>query len=141
MIMVRVQTAYLGFMLKKHITSHLRNRKCPEQKLMIAPLQRKPKSESAALISGICLPNFDTDFVDKIINKMKDDTISSACKSDELILNFGNMIFQKYRTTQCELIRQSMRQLGRLILQVKKIDPQINSLSDCLNPQNFDKII
>ncbi|KAG5865996.1 hypothetical protein JTB14_006250 [Gonioctena quinquepunctata] len=72
---------------------------------------------------------------------MRDDEITRECREDKLIQKFGFMMFEKYNVTQAELIRQSMRQLGRLIQEVKKKYRHIDNLSHCLKPSNFECLI
>ncbi|KAK9688430.1 hypothetical protein QE152_g35338 [Popillia japonica] len=82
-----------------------------------------------------------SDFTNNILMRMRDDEITKICREDQLILKFGFMMYEKYSTTQCELIRQSMRQMGRFFKEVNKIRPEIKSLSNCLQPQYFDVIV
>ncbi|KAJ8931638.1 hypothetical protein NQ314_015432 [Rhamnusium bicolor] len=72
---------------------------------------------------------------------MVSDAVSSVCKEDNLILNFGVFFFEKYHTTQSEFIRQSMRQLAKLVMELKNADTRIKNLSDALAPDKFDSII
>ncbi|KAG5862139.1 hypothetical protein JTB14_035810 [Gonioctena quinquepunctata] len=51
------------------------------------------------------------------------------------------MLYERYDITQRELIRQSMRQIGRLLLEIRKNNNHINSLSQCLQPRYFDSVI
>lgn len=51
------------------------------------------------------------------------------------------MQFEKDGLTQCELIRQSMRQLSRITMKLRKMESSKKDLSDYLIPQKFDFII
>ncbi|KAK4886293.1 hypothetical protein RN001_002564 [Aquatica leii] len=90
---------------------------------------RKPIGESNAMLSGMFGFNFTSEFTSNILTRMRDDEITKVCKEDQLILKFGFMMFEKYSTTQCELIRQSMRQIGRFFKEVNKARPDIKSLN------------
>ncbi|KAK4879730.1 hypothetical protein RN001_007876 [Aquatica leii] len=129
----------LGFMLKKNIAFHIKNNCGIKSKVGLE--NRKPIGESNAMLSGMFGFNFTSEFTSNILTRMRDDEITKVCKEDQLILKFGFMMFEKYSTTQCELIRQSMRQIGRFFKEVNKARPDIKSLSECLKPQHFDVII
>ncbi|KAJ8929724.1 hypothetical protein NQ314_017560 [Rhamnusium bicolor] len=125
-------------MLKKHISIHLKQNKCPEKK---TSGNRNPISECNSLLNGIYGSNIRDDFLTNITNKMKNDEVTQICKSDELILKFGNMIYEKYNISQSELISQSMRQLGRLLQEINKESTPKLSLAQCIVPNKIDIVI
>ena len=59
-------------------------------------------------------PKFQTE----ILLSMKSDEITVSTKKDPLILQLGMLQFEKYGNNQCNLIRQNMRMLARLILHI-----------------------
>ena len=71
------------------------------------------------------------------------DDISHVVKNDELILRFGNRLCTKLRKdgNQQHYISNKMRELGCLVLEARKCCENIASLSDCLDPSNFDFVI
>lgn len=129
----------LGFMLKKNIAHHMKNNCTSKSKTKLE--SRKPISESNAILSGMYGPNLTADFITNIVIRMRDDNITKICREDRLILKFGVMMYEKYSTTQSELIRQSMRQLGRFFVEINKACTAIKSLSDSLKPEYFDIIV
>lgn len=130
----------LGFMLKRHLWHHVKYG-CTLTR-NTNQLRRQIISESTALLvhtfSNIVVSE---EFSNNIIIPLKNDIISMTCKQDNLIMKFGAMQFEKYHTTQNELIRQSMRQLGRLLIELRKINTKIAFLSDWLIPKYFDHIV
>lgn len=99
-------------------------------------------AESSAIIDGVLGLDCTKEFCKNIISKLRDDIIGSVCKDDNLIKRFGSFLYSKYGPSQDELIRQSMRQLGRLIHQLRKMSNcQIIYLSDALEPENFNDIM
>ncbi|KAJ8913242.1 hypothetical protein NQ315_012860 [Exocentrus adspersus] len=78
-------------------------------------------------------------------DKIRSNEIGECCVKDEIILQFGGMLYEKYDVTQCELIRQSMRQLGfhrRLLVILKQITNNSDvCLLDFLRPEKFDIIV
>lgn len=129
----------LGFLLKKNMRHHLKYNCIERAKSQLE--SRKPIGESNAMLAGINKLVDSLEYSVHIISKMRDDEITKECREDKLILKFGSMMFEKYNVTQAELIRQSMRQLGRLISQIKKNHQNIDNLTQCLKPSNFEYII
>lgn len=130
----------LGFMLKKHLWHHVQN-SCTAKNTNNTGENRHIIAESDALLNDAFGAEFSRDFVYNIISKLRDDDVGICCKEDTLIQRFGAMLFEKYGTTQCELIRQSMRQLARITLKLREIGKTKKTLSDFLVPDMFDLII
>lgn len=134
----------LGFMTKKHIWHHLKYKCTVKSKNEVSTEEDNPRrtiAESTALLNGILTKNVTPLFTHNILNKFKNDDISTACKADPAILRYGAFLFEKYGVTQTELIRQCMRQIGRLVLELKGQDATFTSLSDVLIPQKFDDLV
>ncbi|CAG9835041.1 unnamed protein product [Diabrotica balteata] len=133
----------LGFLLKRQLWHHLRYT-CPSKSKNDEDSERAsgkgPIVESAALLNGILGHNFTPRFLD-IVNHFRNDAISSRCKEDNTIMLYGAFLYEKYSCTQSELIRQSMRQLGRLTLEMKRKGESFQNLSEVLVPQKFDLIV
>lgn len=111
----------LGFMIKKHIWHHLKY-SCKLKKNFNNEKNISPMAESTALINGILGTNMSAEFRDNVVNKLRNDDISALCKEDYTIVRYGAFLYEKYSMTQRELIRQSMRQLGRLKIELQKIN-------------------
>ncbi|CAG9773290.1 unnamed protein product [Ceutorhynchus assimilis] len=113
----------LGFMIKRHLWHHLKY-SCTgmrdKNNLTSEKLSRIPAAESTSLLNGIYGHNLTEDFRSNILNKLRNDEISEICRKDDLISRFGAFLYEKYSSTQAELIRQSMRQLGRLTIELVK---------------------
>ncbi|XP_060522328.1 uncharacterized protein LOC132699555 [Cylas formicarius] len=131
----------LGFMLKKHLWHHVKNSCTAKSQKDDQDNGRHIIAESHALLNDAFGREFSTDYVTNIVCKLRNDDIGTYCNEDVLIQRFGSMLFEKYGTTQCELIRQSMRQLARLTLKLGEIDNSKRQLTDFLVPQMFDLII
>ncbi|XP_050497351.1 uncharacterized protein LOC126878588 [Diabrotica virgifera virgifera] len=99
-------------------------------------------SESNALVADIFGIGFTKDFTNSIIAKFKSDEIGNTCNNDILILKYGAMQYEKYGDTQNELIRQTMRQLARLVISLKKLtNSRSQTLGDFLVPEKFDVVV
>lgn len=104
-------------------------------------LKRDKRGEGCTLLSSWRHGNTSTDFQKCILATFKNDKISEACYEDKIIVTLGSMMFEKYTVHQYDSVRQSMRQLGRLLLEIKSIKPNLNSLFDVIKPEHFDLII
>ncbi|KAG5892254.1 hypothetical protein JTB14_014624 [Gonioctena quinquepunctata] len=134
----------LGFMRKRHIWHHLKySCVCMKDKHILKSLKtsRQPAAESTSLLNGIHGHNLTEDFRSNILNKLRNDDISEICRKDDLILRYGAFLYEKYGSTQTELIRQSMRQLGRLTIEITKANTDVDKLIDALTPEKFDVIV
>lgn len=134
----------LGFLLKRQLWHHLKytctskGKRLNEDECKITG--KGPIAESGALLNGILAKNWETGFLD-IINHFRNDEISSRCKQDDTIMRYGAFLFEKYSCTQSELIRQSMRQLGRLTLEMMRQGECFQNLCEVLIPEKFDLIV
>lgn len=135
----------LGFLLKKHLWLHLKtkcSKKDPnDQEQDLEQANKQVIAESNAILNCVFGTEFSDVYISNIVNTLRDDDIGTCCKEDTLILRFGCMLFEKYGTTQSELIRQSMRQLARLTLAINEMTIQNLKLFDLLAPQKFDLVI
>lgn len=78
----------------------------------------------------------------KIFPVLRNDEITKAVRYDELIVKFGNKLTEKYSLEhQHDMIRGNIRLLGRFILELKQIEPDVNELKDIFKPNLFDKCI
>ncbi|XP_025834091.1 uncharacterized protein LOC112905601 isoform X2 [Agrilus planipennis] len=133
----------LGFMIKRHIWHHLKY-SCiclKDKNILNSEKSRLPANESTSLLNGIYGHNLTEDFRSNVLNKLRNDDISEKCRQDDLILRFGAFMYEKYSSTQAELIRQSMRQLGRLTVELAKKNTDVLKLTDALTPDRFDDVV
>ncbi|XP_067307424.1 uncharacterized protein [Pseudorasbora parva] len=78
----------------------------------------------------------------KLISDMKQGEVVDVIKSDHCILKYGE---QKYnimghRRSDHELIRQKMRELGRLVWKGRQVSP-LKSLEEYIDPANFQHTV
>ncbi|XP_052465459.1 uncharacterized protein LOC128021339 isoform X17 [Carassius gibelio] len=78
----------------------------------------------------------------KLLSDMKQGEVVDVIKSDHCILKYGE---QKYnlmghRRSDHELIRQKMRELGRLVLKGRQVSP-LKSLEEYIDPANFQHTV
>ncbi|KYN05110.1 hypothetical protein ALC62_03998, partial [Cyphomyrmex costatus] len=70
---------------------------------------------------------------------MKDDIVSRVIRYDELAIDFANKLCEKYHDPHFyDMIRQKLRQIGRLLLQMKKQNDKIDDLFSIFTPTKYD---
>ncbi|KAF5281925.1 hypothetical protein FQR65_LT14451 [Abscondita terminalis] len=134
----------LGFMLKKHLWHHIKftcSKKTQDDEMTLDNTGRHVIAESNAIVSNLFGSEMSTDYKINILNSLRDDDIGLYCKEDHLIVKFGAMQFEKYGLTQIDLIKQWMRQLSRLVLNLKEKFVQNLHLIDFLKPEQFDIVV
>ena len=80
------------------------------------------------------------DGIQKVIHSMMQDNVTSHIRSDEMICTYGDALFARKGREQSQhgYIAQKMRELGRFVLDAKKIDKHVKSLKDICDPTKFD---
>lgn len=124
---------------KKHLWHHTRECKFLKNKNV---MNKKIVQQSNALIASVLNPNVNEHFRKNVLEKLLDDKVGKVAKSDETIVAFGMTMVEKHEEDQYELTRQSMRQLGRLLIGLHTITKDSEAqLKDLINPSHIDDII
>lgn len=133
----------LGFFQKTLLWRH--KKKCESKKNGDAEIRPKMsiQGESNVIINSIILSEVQQDFRVNIIDSFSNDDVSFVCKFDSLIVKFGSVMYEKYGNTQKEMIRQSMRQLGRLLIEIRNQNNEESTrcLKYFILPKYFDVIV
>ena len=106
------------------------------------------KSQSRMLLEGAGLhmnqvtsKNDYSELNETVIEKMRNDDVTSVVANDEIILSFGNGLLEKKGTEKRHEIGQRMRQVARLLMEVRRIEKKKVDLSTCLSGIWFDKVV
>ncbi|XP_060916511.1 uncharacterized protein LOC132991681 [Labrus mixtus] len=126
--------------IKKDIWKH--HMRCKLQVKEDGPVKRKAQARRSLLLPH-CLYNSDSSGLKEILEDMACDIVTKVVKSDVLIIAFGERVFPKDRKEGQHRadIRNKMRQLARLVLAAREIDPEIISLKDLINPGKFGAVL
>jgi len=129
----------LGFVHKKHMWHHVKQ--CPH-KASTSTNHRHVQKESYALLADCSFSNAQSGFVANILAGMRNDDVFSVISHDIDIQRFGSNLYEKLGAAQMETIRQSMRTVARLILQIRQLleKPSL-TLTDCICPDMFDDVV
>lgn len=73
---------------------------------------------------------------------LREDDVKNVIKFDILVITFGNMLCEKYRLAHLhKMIRAKLRLVGRFLLEIKKIDKEIDTYSCVFTPEKMDHIL
>ena len=106
----------------------------------------KAKRKRHHVASSMLLPSSDqatTDLKEQILSTLAQDEISLIIRNDPLIVSFAMRLFIKHGNSrhQHQYIRSKLRELGRLLLEARRIQPSIVTLSDCIDPARFMDVV
>lgn len=101
--------------------------------------QKPPKKRSrvqAAASRLLPISSGASESCSEILHRMNQDNVSYEVKSDWLICKYGNKLMGTQDGSQrsYEYVSQKLRELGRLLLAVKSLDPKVQNLQDLLVP-------
>ncbi|XP_039537928.1 uncharacterized protein LOC120486138 isoform X3 [Pimephales promelas] len=87
-------------------------------------------------------PSEYTDAYWKFLSVMIQDEITVAIKGDNCILNYGFRLFKKNEkiVSQHQYIRQKLRELGRLLLEAKKIT-RVRTIQELIKPEQYSQVV
>lgn len=134
-----------GFMVKKGLWHH--SQACFVVKLKHSNEDKEIMKtniiqQSNALVASVLCPPENQTFKTNVLDKLLADERGTIAKNDTLITQFGMLQFEKHCNQQFELIRQSMRQCARLLIELRLITKQPNAdLTSFIKPNHFDLII
>ncbi|XP_024875325.1 uncharacterized protein LOC112456803, partial [Temnothorax curvispinosus] len=79
---------------------------------------------------------------DRVFPTMKDDSVSKVIRYDELAIDYGNKLCEKYHDPHFyDMIRQKLRQIGCLFLEIKNQNDKIDDLFTIFVPDNYDNCL
>lgn len=71
---------------------------------------------------------------------MKEDNVTSAIASDELVITYANLQILKYSHSKHhhKMIRNKLRHISRILLEMRKLNEQITDVASIFDPSHFD---
>lgn len=84
----------------------------------------------------------DKQLKETVFPRMRSDNISLTAKTDSLICAFGARYIKIHREKHFILVAsRKMREMAKLLIELRKLDSSINQLFDALKPKYFDLLI
>lgn len=128
-------THCLGFYSSKQLWRH-------RKKCLLNPDSKAKNRQSDAqnfLIRGL---QIDEKLRDTVFPHMRADNISLVAKKDSLICAFGARYLKTHRDKHfINVISRKMRELSKILITVKVLDPSTKNLFHALQPKNYDLFI
>ncbi|KAK9876269.1 hypothetical protein WA026_012568 [Henosepilachna vigintioctopunctata] len=126
-------TSCLGFYTKSHLWRH--RRKCSE-KLKTQTPQRDAQNFMIGQMK------VDEELRTTVFPRMRPDEVSLVAKTDQLICAFGAQYMKTHRETHfVNVVSRKMRELARLVMEIKKHYSNLTKIFQILRPEHFDKIV
>ncbi|KAM3611775.1 uncharacterized protein V6R79_024065 [Siganus canaliculatus] len=129
-----------GLYIKKAIFKHMKS--CPDRVKDADELQIGRKR-----IVSLCVLDASEDLnitegLKNILSYMTYNEVTQTIIDDKVILQFGESLYKHYgsNTKKHEYIRQNLRQIGRLVLEARKITP-LKKLEDFFLPSTFKHVV
>lgn len=129
-----------GFIRKKELWKHVKTCQFKLGKKVVS--NRHLRIESAMLLADPVSPD-DTkgQLISHVLSIMQQDSITEAVEGDEVILTFGATLMEKGGSNESSYISQRMREIARLLLELRKHDQSDASLCEFIKPGKFDLVI
>ncbi|XP_051743094.1 uncharacterized protein LOC127508770 isoform X1 [Ctenopharyngodon idella] len=129
-----------GMFVRTDLWRHLR--KCPSKPVSDSENQGRTRVLGLATMAESSFSQQIMQGVWKLLSVMKQDDISAVVKNDLSILQLAQSFFNKHGhdPTKFEYIRQKLREIGRLLLTLRR-EFSIYSLEEAVKPANFHRLI
>lgn len=78
----------------------------------------------------------------KFLNVLNQDSITIAIKQDSCLLQYGFRLFKKNKkvVSQHQYIRQKLRELGRLLLEARKVE-HVRTIQELIKPERYSEVV
>ncbi|XP_057187527.1 uncharacterized protein LOC130552880 isoform X2 [Triplophysa rosa] len=129
-----------GLFVRKELWRH--TRRCPSKIFSESEATGKANVLVLADIAESTFSQAISPEVCEMLADMKNDDISSVVRNDFLILQLSQCLYNRHRSdpTKSEYIRQKVREMGRLLLSLRR-KFSIFSFEDAVKPNSFYKVI
>ncbi|XP_052406655.1 uncharacterized protein LOC127952310 [Carassius gibelio] len=129
-----------GLFVRRDLWRHLK--RCPSKPAADSEEQGRRRVLGLASMAESSFSQHISQGVWKLLGVMKQDDISAVVKNDLSILQLAQSFFNKHGhdPTKFEYIRQKLREVGRLLLTLRR-QFSVYSLEEALKPANFHRLI
>ncbi|KAI4456593.1 hypothetical protein MML48_8g00003462 [Holotrichia oblita] len=130
-----------GFYSKEYLRKHIKTN-CVAKSTNENPYDRVVGNlaMSRSLLPNFLHPIASEALKNRIFPVLKNDLITRTIANDSLAIKFGNFLAIKYGTSthHDKMIRNKLRHLSRILLEMKKIDASINNITSIFDSAKFD---
>ncbi|KAG5872200.1 hypothetical protein JTB14_011072 [Gonioctena quinquepunctata] len=123
----------LGFYSSKQLARH--RKECSK-------IIKKGNAQSDVQTKSIAGIRLDEQLKNKVLPRMRADKVSLVAKKDILICAFGSLYMKLHRKKHfINVTSRKMRELAKILIEIKKLKPTINDMYGALKPQYFDLFV
>lgn len=129
-----------GFLCKRELSKHCKV--CPFRPTDF--VVSKPIAHAKLLVLPHVKKTSTIEFDKEVLMKMNDDDVKMTVSQDPLIVEFGNSQISRLRANherKVSLLSYRLRILGKLLIECEKVKGHKISLSNLLQPINFDLLM
>lgn len=127
-----------GFVQKHELWRHAKL--CPFRSAEDKKLKRRNLQAEGALLIAPMVSQSDGR-IQNVLAAMKQDDITNTVRGDEAILTFGLSLYEKVGEEKITYVSQRMREVARLLQELRNVDKTGTKLEDFIKPEKFDLII
>ena len=127
-----------GFYRRQELWKHTNG--CKSKPEGQPDIQKHVQLNSKLMLFGALTKS--SSMIDNVLATMRNDETTLVAKSDLLIVEVGKLLVQKHGATKASDTSQTMRELSRLVIQLRKIDADPHTqLSSHIKPSRYDTVV
>lgn len=136
-----------GFYSRNNLRNHIRLNCKFKSKQNLSETEFDLEGRNVQVLSRSCLSDIhekaSKTLREKIFPILKNDEVTKAIAHDELIIVYGNLLVMKYSTSQhhYKMIRNKLRHISRILLEMRKVNPNVTDAASIFDPEHFDTFI
>lgn len=128
-----------GLYRKRTMWHHFRNCKFNPQ-----PNVTKPERQSVRILCALAhpVPSGLSDAYWTFLGEMNQDGVAWVLKTDNCLLEYGQRLFKTHGKliSQRQYIRQKLRELCRLVLEARKVQP-VKTIKELIKPEKYSHVV
>lgn len=137
----------LTFLVKKELWRHVKTCSFKENRIFVSTAEDVNKAaeecvRSAEYILQGALGTYESgcsEFIEHVVKRFHSDNVSRVVKSDKLLLLFGNVQLRKLGLQRSCQVREKLRILGRVKIELRCLTGQESGdMDEFITPSNFD---
>ena len=127
-----------GFYRRQELWKHTNG--CTTKPEIQPDIQKRVQLNAKLMLFGAMTKS--SNMLDNVLATMRNDEITLVARSDPLIVEVGKLLVQKHGVTKASDTSQTMRELSRLVMQLRKIDGDPHAqLSNYIKPNRYDTVV
>ena len=127
-----------GFYRRQELWKHTTG--CKSKSEGQPDIQKQIQFNSKLMLFGALTKS--SSMIDNVLATMRNNDITLVARSDPLIVEVGKLLVQKHGVTKASDTSQTMRELSRLVMQLRKIDGDPHAqLFSYIKPSRYNTVV